>query len=354
MKLGIVILLILGLVAAACAAVLMGTLNLNSSNSRQNTSENIEVAMAKVSLPAMTVLTLEHINEEAISRDELPEGQLVSPSRIIGRVLAVPVVEGQVLTESCFVTEGTGALLAASLPHGMRAVTVAVSSKSMPDSILLYPGCVVDVLVCYRLSSRESEGQALSTTMLRGIQVLAVSGDSVVSNPESQEEGGTKRRSNRGTLVTIMVDPKQAEALQLAMENGSISLSLRNPLDRKMFELEGSVLSEGRLARLGSMLTPTVLPTVPNNQVISAEPKQPLSTDNPQVQSINTNNSPQENSITGIFGAKMPVPQPQSINKYPIRQNSRWGVTVIRGRETKLEEFEASEDNEAEKTAVKK
>ena len=285
MKWGIIVLVILGLAAAACAAVLMGALNSGSSGPKDTQSADIEVAMAKVSLPAMTVMTLNHINTEMVSRDELPEGPLASPSRIIGRVLSIPVVEGQVLTESCFVTEGTGSLLAAALPHGMRAVTVVVSSRAMPDRILLYPGCVVDVLVAYRLSGRASEGQALSTTMLRGIQVLAVSGDSVVSNPDSQAEGGTKKRSSsRGSLVTLMVDPKQAEALQLAIENGSISLSLRNPLDRKLFELEGTVLSQGRLAHLGSMLTPTV----PHEQGLSVV--QPFSDDNPQEQTISSNN----------------------------------------------------------------
>jgi hypothetical protein len=32
-------------------------------------------------------------------------------------------------------------------------------------------------------------------------------------------------------MVTLLVDPKQAEILQLAMQNGFISLSMRNPLD---------------------------------------------------------------------------------------------------------------------------
>ncbi|MFC1792087.1 Flp pilus assembly protein CpaB, partial [Planctomycetota bacterium] len=311
MKWGIIILLILGVVAAACAALLMGTLKIGSSASAENQSESIEVAMAKVSLPAMTVMTLSHINKETVSRDELPEGPLASPARIIGRVLSVPVVEGQVLTESCFVTEGTGALLAAALPHGMRAVTVSVSSKSMPDRILLYPGCVVDVLVAYRLSSRASEGQALSTTMLRGIQVLAVSGDSVITNPNAEEESGTKKRSSsRGSLVTLMVDPKQAEALQLAVENGNISLSLRNPLDRRLFELEGTVLSQGRLAHLGSMLTPTV----PHEQNLSEE--QPISGDNPQEQGISSNNPQTPATTDSIFGQNVPVQQPQTEDKY--------------------------------------
>jgi Flp pilus assembly protein CpaB len=66
--------------------------------------------------------------------------------------------------------------------------------------------------------------------MLRGIQVLAISGDPVVSKPE--EEGGVKIRTSHETRVTLLVTPKQAEALKLAVENGSISLTIRNPNDK--------------------------------------------------------------------------------------------------------------------------
>jgi Flp pilus assembly protein CpaB len=171
----------------------------------------------------MTVVTLEHFTKQAVPRNELPQGQqLTNPIRVVGRILAIPVVEGQVLTESCFVADGSGAQLAAALPEGMRAFTVNLNSRAIPDQFLLYPGCVVDVLVSFRLSSSpRSEGQA-------------VSGESVVSTPEEEQANQRTRSTNtsRGLQVTLLVDSKQAEALQLAVDNGSsISLAIRNPLD---------------------------------------------------------------------------------------------------------------------------
>jgi Flp pilus assembly protein CpaB len=132
-------------------------------------------------------------------------------------------------------SEGTSAQLATQIPHGMRAVTVPVSSKTTPDKALLYPGCFVDVMVTYRLNKsripeaipdfivdllikckliRNNRG-AFSTTMLRGIQVLTI------------------KRDLSGTHVTVLVNPKQAEALSLAAQHSSISLSVRNPSDKK-------------------------------------------------------------------------------------------------------------------------
>jgi len=256
------------------------------------------------------------------------------------------------LTDSCFVAEGAGSHLAAAIPHGMRAVTISVSSKSMPDSILLYPGCVVDVLVAYRLSTKATDGQALSTTMLRGIQVIAVAGESVISNPDVEGTTSVAKKSNtsRGTLVTLLVDTKQAEALQLAIENGNISLSIRNPLDKEIFELEGTVLSQGRLAHLGSMLTPTVLSTAQNERDMSME--QQLRTNNPQGQPMT--NNPQDPAQSGlIYDPNIPAQQPKTAEKYQVRQSPRWGVTVIRGSQTKVEEFETSESEAGEPTAKK-
>ena len=330
MKWGIVILLILGAVAAASAAVLMGALSISSSGPDEKQSDSIEVAMAKVSLPAATVITIELINQEMVSRDELPKGNLAGPLQILGRVLAVPVVEGQVLTESCFVREGVGAILASQIPHGMRAISIPVTSKVMPDRILLYPGCVVDVVVAYKLT-RNPKGEALSQTMLRGIHVLAISGDSVVSKPE--EEGGAKKRSsNRGMLVTLLVAPNQVEALQLAAENGNLTMSLRNPLDKKPVPEEGTFLNRNSLANKGDMLTPTV----PNEQDLPGE--QRFDGDNPQGQRVTPYNPSQEGSGDGV---------------YQNRKNSRWEVEIILGREKKVKDFDAPE-NKTDKTAPEK
>lgn len=345
MKFSIIILLVLGIVAAGCAALLMGILKIDTPASAQ--SKGIEVAMANVSLPAMTAITQEHIDKENVSRNELPKGILVNPISVIGRVLAVPVFQGQILTETCFVAEGSGAHLAAQIPHGMRALTVPVSSKSMPDRNLLYPGCVVDVLVSYRLSGRYSEGNAFSGTMLREIQVLAIGNETVITNSENGENGNKQKSGKRGTLVTLLVDTKQAEGLQLAVDNGTISLSIRNPLDKKEFETEGSVLNQDRLAQRGDVLEPTVQPLVENaSKLLQDDPNQPgqeSKSDNPQ----------KKDTQMTIPGIVLPGQENKQSGNTRFRKSFRWPVEVLRGREKTVEEFEA-EESESGKIAPKK
>jgi len=118
--------------------------------------------------------------------------------------------------------------LIAQIPHEMRAVTVPVSSKPMPNRALLHPGCIVDVLAVYKMSGKD----AVSTTMLREIQVLAISGESVIS--ASDNKNGTKRHSSTSTFVTLLVNTKQAEALTSAIENGTLSISLLESRNRKV------------------------------------------------------------------------------------------------------------------------
>ena len=69
-------------------------------------------------------------------------------------------------------------------------------------------------------------------TLLQDIIVLAVGNQSVV-NPETEETNRRDfvvRKADRPT-VTLLVDPDQAETLKLAMHMGSVSLTMRNPMD---------------------------------------------------------------------------------------------------------------------------
>lgn len=327
MKWAVTILIILGLLAALSAAILVGTLRADSSAAAgRGSSADVKVVLASKALPAMSVVSSSYVTEGTALRNELPQGYLTSTVQAVGKILAVPVVEGQVLTESCFVTEGTGAQLAAAIPPGMRAVSVMLSSRAVSGG-LLYPGCVVDVLASFKLPSQDRDrGQAISTTLLHGIQVLAVEDATVVSSKEDDDKKkgvfGQSRTGNGNVTVALMVDPRQAEALQLAKDYGSISLSMRNPLDRYPVDIDATVLSEGRLAKLGSVLTPSVLATA----LVDDLPQGP-ETDNLRIST--ETKTREEKGIRAFFGTDK-----------DLERSPRWGVTVIRGRDVLEQELD--------------
>jgi pilus assembly protein CpaB len=88
----------------------------------------------------------------------------------------------------------------------------------------LLPGNRVDVLAA-RL---ETGRRATAETILRDVKVLAV----------DQTAATEKNEPVIVRAVTLEVNPAQAEVLVKAKEEGSIQLTLRNPLDDEVFVAE--------------------------------------------------------------------------------------------------------------------
>ncbi len=336
MKWGILILVVLGIIAAACAALLVGAMGAGSAATANN-SKGIEVIVAKRSLPAMTIVTLDDFVKQSVPRNEMPQGQVPSPTLVVGRALAVPVVGGQVLTESCFIPDGAGARVVGMMPDGMRYVTLNLNSRAVPDALFLYPGSVVDVLFSFKLSSK-SIGEAGALTILSGIQVVAVNGESIVSDSE-QDANAKTRKANAGLQVTVMVDQKQAEALQVLADNGNLSLTIRNPLDKTVGDKQATVLSQGQLARLSELLTAEGV-AAPQKERAMREwlASQVLGTEEEpnQSDSAKPGQSIEKNSDINIAPPVLPTYLEQQNQP---KKNSRWGITVIRGVKTETEEI---------------
>jgi pilus assembly protein CpaB len=343
MKFTVVILIVLGLIAAVSAMFLVGALHTDKGPDGKKLSADTEVILLKESLPAMTVITSGHIITKTMPRKDLPDKYISSSAQVIGKVLSVPVTKDQVMTRNCLVSEGSGALLAAAIPHGMRAVSVTLSKNAISGG-LLYPGCVVDVLVSFKLQGQGVRGEALSTTLLRSIQVLAIGDTTVISEKNAEDKEGARNRGDSASRVTVtlLVNPKQAEAMQLATSYGTLSLAMRNPLDKELVDVDATVLSQGRLAKLGSLLTPAVLS---NQQKMdrsltthsSAKQDRTAASDDIDIYDAHF----QTDTLSGYrdYHANKP-----SEEKSQSRSSSHWGVTVIRGREMFDQELDIMED----------
>jgi len=237
MKVAVISLVLLGILAAACAAVLMTTLT-----SREEVAitgapavNEVEVLLAARDLPPMTVVDSSAVTTKKIPKSQVPEGALLSSVQVVGKVITNRMVAEQLFTRGVFAREGTGVYLAAAVPPGKRAMSISLADWSGMAG-LLYPGSVVDVLVSFKElegRSRRPSDEMMSTTLLQGLQVLAVGSQSIASEEYKDKNPGALAQSGQinTRMVTLLVDPKQAEILQLAAQSGSISLSMRNPLD---------------------------------------------------------------------------------------------------------------------------
>ena len=236
---------LVGVVAAFCAALLVASLRHNPAHAaRGNADRPVHILVANRAIQAMDVIRSNDVTVKTIEAREAPQDFLSDPVQVIGKVLSFPVMEGQALTVSDVTERGPGARLASALPSGMRAVNVApVGYSRLKD--LLYPGCSVDVLCTFRATGKNR--QAVSKTLLQNIKVLAVEGQTELSSLKELRDSRDRRRSNKESIVTLMVKAKQAEILHLAIENGTISLAMRNPRD-------GKNSGAGKLTRLDDVV----------------------------------------------------------------------------------------------------
>ena len=247
MKWSVVVLLVLGLVAAVCAAFLVMSIQGAGSGGATPAQGGGAVELREGSyvvaardLEARTVVEVNAVEVRTASTKEVPIGSFTQPAHVIGQVLRRPLKQGQPFDPSCFSSEGTGVVLAGALKAGMRAVSVPLSDSGGVEA-LLYPGCMVDVLCVMQLKDDEGLGdQPMSMTLLQGIYVLAV-GDQTVVTPPAPEEKGLVAKGPAST-VTVLVDTKQAEMLYLARQRGSVSVALRNPMDTAAVGTQGTRL----------------------------------------------------------------------------------------------------------------
>jgi pilus assembly protein CpaB len=152
------------------------------------------------------------------------------------------------VVEARIAARGSGLGLAPLIPPGMRAISVRVNDVVGVSGFVL-PGMRVDVLVTGRPSGRDD---TITTTALQNVTVLSA-GQTIQADAKSQ--------SISVPVVTLLVNPAQAEVLTLANTEGHIQLVLRNSTDHKVAPTPGRQLRE--LYSLERPNTPVGSPLAP-------------------------------------------------------------------------------------------
>lgn len=235
MKWAIVALCALGLLAAGAAAVLVTSLQDGASPTSPQVVERVvpamvadlPVAVAARDLAAFAVVRAEDVDVVEARSDAAPRNALADPLAVIGRMLGTPMVAGQPFLAGAFVEEGSAQQLARSLGPGRRAMSITLDDGSGLEQ-LLYPGSVVDVLATFVRETPEGS-TPLTITLLEAIRVLAIGERTVVDPFASSDDSRAPGRAR--PTVSLLVDGEQANKLKLAMEEGRVSLALRDPGD---------------------------------------------------------------------------------------------------------------------------
>jgi pilus assembly protein CpaB len=152
----------------------------------------------------------------------VPTDAIGSADEVIGRGLIVPVVQNEPILPAKLASKDAGAGLPPAIPPGLRAVSVRVNEVIGVAGYVL-PGTHVDVVVT--VSPTQQQVDMTSKVILTNVLVLAA-GTKI-------ERATDKDKPMPVSVVTLLVNPEEAERLTLAASEGKIQLALRNPLDRE-------------------------------------------------------------------------------------------------------------------------
>ena len=228
MKRKLLIVASIGLVGAAASTFLFYQLiSGHFTESAALAEQEHLIVVAARDLPRGTRLSADDVEVSSWKGPQPPEGAFLDPRAVEGEVLSARIPAAKPVLPA-HLSKKDELWLAASVPQGMRGVTVHVREFAGVTQ-LVHRGDRVDVLVA---NMPRSPGRAdiRLRTMLQNIEVVATGRELL-------------RRGQPNTIpvVTLLVEAEEAERLTLADQSGAIRLVLRNPLDEGISVMGGPI-----------------------------------------------------------------------------------------------------------------
>ena len=259
----LVLAVVLGLVAMKIARDVLAKRS-GPGETRVNLSQ---VVVTKHNVPAGAMLHADDLATAKVGGDFAAEAVFRDPAEIEGRVVTTGLVKGQPVMETLLAPKGTGSGLQAVVPKGMRAITLEINEFSGVAGFLV-PGCRVDVVSTINADG----GEVVSRTVVQNVEVTALG---------RRTQPGEDAEPTKS--VTLLVKPREAEAIELAAATGRPRLVLRSSGDREQTRSEGITVAELRggakrvdpfAGSLTELLRPTM--TMPATRPAVPEPATPI------------------------------------------------------------------------------
>jgi pilus assembly protein CpaB len=205
----------------------------------------------------------------AVARPSL-QGQAVPPdadsqalNSVYGAVVKQRLDPGTPIVASMIVKPGDRGFLAAVLAPGYRAVSIGVNPVSGASG-LIFPGDHVDLILTqdFQKGDEPISRRSVSETIVTNVRVLAIDQRLQEASPDPKAQIAIPR------TVTVEVLPKQAEMVNVAVQLGSLSLTLRSvPLDAEPITANNSPVKEAVESTWADDVSPALKPTKQPNAV---------------------------------------------------------------------------------------
>lgn len=191
------------------------------------------VASSKIVVAAVDIQLGSRLNSQMLKTVDwpsgsIPPGAMTQVELLQDRVVKTSVLTGEPVLEAKLAPLGTKGGLSAVIPEGKRAMTVRVNDVIGVAGFAL-PGNYVDIVVNTQIEGEGRGEKQISKIVLEHILVLAV----------AQEASRDETKPRVVNAVTLELTPEQAEKLDLARSVGTLSLVLRNQVDKEGADTRG-------------------------------------------------------------------------------------------------------------------
>ena len=214
---GIIFLALAGLLALLAAGLVTQMVPDPVKAEEPNTTP---VVVARADLSIATALQASQLETVEWPTDHLPNGAIHSIQEIAGRVIRRPLAAGEPLLQTALFDQGAAGGLPAVIEPEHRAVSVKVDNV-IGVAGFIAPGARVDVLATVRRVDR-SKAIPFAKVILQDVRVLAV-------DQKLEEARGSE--PELVNVVTLEVDPLEAQHLVYSAHEGRLQLAMRSPGD---------------------------------------------------------------------------------------------------------------------------
>jgi pilus assembly protein CpaB len=177
----------------------------------------VDVLVAAHDIPVGAKIEDGDLKVVKLPPEDLAADVFHAKGRAVGHGVVLPIGKGDFVLPYKLAAEDGGSVPSSLIPTGMRAVSVNVNEVTGVAGFVA-PRTRVDVLATVNLSG--SNGPR-NVTILQNVKVLA--------SDQHLDHGPV----GPAHVVTLLVLPEDAEKLALAIQEGHIQLTLRNPVDTK-------------------------------------------------------------------------------------------------------------------------
>ena len=181
--------------------------------------KKLQVVVASRDMPVGTLLRKTDLKMVTSLERDVPKGVVFQAKDAENRVLLVPMNTNEPVLLSKLSSQTATEGVSSTIDPGFRAVSVPINDASGVAG-LIQPNARVDVL----FTRPGTMAEASTSIILQNVKVLSTGR----ATPTGQT---VDARTPRSPVVTLLLTPPDAQKLELAKNQGKISLSLRNPLD---------------------------------------------------------------------------------------------------------------------------